>query len=337
MALNLRNRLSRIRNAPAAPDLEPPGGKKPEEGTWLKAGGWIKISPGLWSRTVERLLPFPVPEKEIPLGFFSKRLHGLRGRYEDLVFFDLETTGLSGGTGTVAFLAACGVFTDSRTLQITQYFMDDYPAESSFVEAVNFVISNSKILVSYNGMCYDIPLFKTRCILNRIPFTAAPPHIDLVYAARRVWKTALPERSLSRVEKEILQIERIDDIPGRFVPEIWLGFVKTGLGLDKLDKVFKHNADDIFSLASLLVVFLEAALGKDIPLADPYGYAIMLSRFDPLAAILKLRILHRRGHPRALKPLLQLLRRNGQADEYIEIRSWERKNRRHQKSDRSPS
>ena len=44
---------------------------------------------------------------------------------EELLFFDLETSGLSGGAGTVAFLAAFGRFLPAAKgflLHITQYF-----------------------------------------------------------------------------------------------------------------------------------------------------------------------------------------------------------------------
>jgi len=223
-------------------------------------------------------------------------------------------------------------------LRITQYFMDDYPAEKSFVDEVGSIVSGSRVLVSYNGLCFDIPLLKTRCIMNRTRLAAVPPHVDLVYAARRVWKTALPERSLSRVEKEILRIDRVDDIPGRFVPEIWLNYVKTGTGTEKLDKVFSHNADDIFSLAALLVLFLQSVLGGELPRADAFGHAVMLSRFDPAAAIKKLTILYDSGDVRSLKALLRLLRKNGRTEEYSRIRAEaKRKRSANHESERSPS
>ena len=41
-----------------------------------------------------------------------------------LVYLDTETTGLSGGTGTYAFLVGVGFF-DGEAFEIRQYFMRD--------------------------------------------------------------------------------------------------------------------------------------------------------------------------------------------------------------------
>src|SRR5262245_25079855 len=41
----------------------------------------------------------------------------------NLVFFDIETTGLSGGAGTLAFLAGCGWFEDGG-FRIRQFFLN---------------------------------------------------------------------------------------------------------------------------------------------------------------------------------------------------------------------
>src|SRR5260370_41692128 len=45
-----------------------------------------------------------------------------------LIYLDTETTGLSGGTGTYAFLVGVGFF-DGETFEIRQYFMRDLDDE----------------------------------------------------------------------------------------------------------------------------------------------------------------------------------------------------------------
>ncbi len=81
----------------------------------------------------------------------------------DFIFFDLETTGLSGGAGTIAFLAAFGQVVSEDKLRITQYLLLDYPGESDFLEAVlaEFANTNS-VIVTYNGKCFDSQILKTR-------------------------------------------------------------------------------------------------------------------------------------------------------------------------------
>src|SRR5688572_1821387 len=47
---------------------------------------------------------------EAPLALFEPRLAAVPGWASRIVFFDIETTGLSGGAGTIAFLVGCGWF-----------------------------------------------------------------------------------------------------------------------------------------------------------------------------------------------------------------------------------
>ena len=51
------------------------------------------------------------------------------------VFVDLETTGLSGGAGTVAFLVGCGWF-DMGAFQVRQFLLTSYASERALLDAV---------------------------------------------------------------------------------------------------------------------------------------------------------------------------------------------------------
>src|SRR5215471_8766703 len=51
------------------------------------------------------------------------------------LFVDLETTGLSGGAGTVAFLVGCGWF-DMGAFQVRQFLLTSYASERALLAAV---------------------------------------------------------------------------------------------------------------------------------------------------------------------------------------------------------
>jgi uncharacterized protein YprB with RNaseH-like and TPR domain len=186
--------------------------------------------------------------------------------YEDLLFFDLETTGLSGGAGTVAFLAAFGrlVFCSSTgtetadyKLCITQYLLLDYPGENDFVEALLGEFSPGCIVVSYNGRCFDSPLLATRCLMNG----KTPPvygHADLLYPARRLWKESLLSCSQASIETNILGIDRAGDTPGAMAPDIWFSFLRNG-GAEPLLGVCDHNRRDISGLVSVFAAMINIA------------------------------------------------------------------------------
>jgi autonomous glycyl radical cofactor GrcA len=175
-------------------------------------------------------------------------------KIENFLFFDLETSGLSGGAGTVAFLAAFGRFvkkTDSISLRITQYLLLDYPGENDFLEALLGEFNNKEqIIVSYNGKCFDSQILKTRCLMNRIQ----PPdyfHADLLHPARRLWKTVLDDCSQGTIETNIIGLDRTGDIPGALAPEIWFDFLKTS-NAERLMGICDHNCRDIAGLAEIL-------------------------------------------------------------------------------------
>ena len=189
----------------------------------------------------------------------------------DLLFFDLETTGLSSGSGTVAFLAAfgrlapCGEgYHDGVELHIAQYLLLDYPGEAFFVQALvdEFGLAKSAtgrppLVITYNGKCFDAQILKTRCIMLGIP----PPRLlqgDLLYPARRIWKRTLPSCSQSCIETTLLGIDRTDDIPGALAPEIWFSFLKTK-NPEPLLRICEHNARDIYGMAALLGAIAEIA------------------------------------------------------------------------------
>ena len=78
------------------------------------------------------------------------------GRVEDLVFFDIETTGLSGGAGTHVFLVGFGTVKAGR-LTIEQFFLRDYPGELEFLDLIQKSMDSEKTNISpghkYFAMC----------------------------------------------------------------------------------------------------------------------------------------------------------------------------------------
>jgi uncharacterized protein YprB with RNaseH-like and TPR domain len=215
-----------------------------------------------WKGELPLALPVLIPDLQ------GKILPAL----DDFLFFDLETTGLSGGAGTVAFLAAFGRFISGNKLQISQYLLLDYPGEIDFLENLLKEINNStnkSIIVSYNGKCFDAAILKTRCIMKSIE----PPeflHADLLHPARRLWKNIISGCSQSTIETQILGLDRSGDTPGSLAPEIWFDFLKTGK-TERLLDICDHNSADISGLATMLLVMISIA---DNPFSTKLTYDI---------------------------------------------------------------
>jgi uncharacterized protein len=192
---------------------------------------------------------------------------------EELLFFDLETTGLSGGAGTIAFLAAFGRFAASKNgnaaLAITQYLLLDYPGESDFINCVATELSLAggglPIMVSYNGKCFDSQILRNRCLINGIH----PPeyhHADLLHPSRRLWKNILSDCSQATIEVQVLGLDRTGDVSGALAPEIWFSFLRSGnssSSVVELLSICDHNAKDVAGLATLFLALEKIA-------ADPF-------------------------------------------------------------------
>jgi uncharacterized protein YprB with RNaseH-like and TPR domain len=246
----------------------------PEDCPALTALGWASCGFKVLKREVFKDSPFK-PAAALPPEI-SIIIPDLAGRklpeYGDFLFFDLETTGLSGGAGTLAFLAAFGrIVKDgaAEKLRITQYLLLDYPGENDFIGAVLKEFTNAGVIVTYNGKCFDSQILKTRCFMNGIK----PPeyyHADLLHPARRLWKNIIQDCSQGSIETRILGLDRSGDIPGALAPEIWFEFLKTG-SIGRLTGICDHNASDISGLAAVLSEMVMIA--KD-PFNAKYNYDI---------------------------------------------------------------
>ena len=106
-------------------------------------------------------------------------------------------------------------------------------------------------VVTFNGKSFDLPLLESRMILNRIRLPVTKyPHLDLLHAARRVYKLRLGRCNLTALETAVLGKERHDDLPGSQVPQRYFDYLKTH-NFYLLEDVLRHNFDDVRSLAEL--------------------------------------------------------------------------------------
>ena len=186
---------------------------------------------------------------------------------EKFIFFDTETSGLSGGTGTYAFMVGAGRF-EGDEFMLAQFFLRDPSEEPAMLEAMAEFFAPAEVLVSYNGKSFDAPLLETRYKLHGIPVPFNNyVHLDLLHLARRLWRDRLASRTLQSIEAHILGVERTaEEVPGHEIPYLYFDYLRDR-DAKPLKGVFYHNEVDILSLAALLNH--TAAM-----LADPFGEAV---------------------------------------------------------------
>ena len=141
---------------------------------------------------------------------------------------------------------------DNDGFTLTQLVIDDPSEEPAMLLELTNLLENKEAVITYNGKSFDIPLLRSRYVLNRLPIPFSEwGHLDLLHLSRRIWRHRLASRTLKDLEQEILHIPRSDDeVPGWMIPEIYFKYLRTGDG-SLLSNVVYHNAMDIISLAAL--------------------------------------------------------------------------------------
>jgi uncharacterized protein YprB with RNaseH-like and TPR domain len=179
---------------------------------------------------------------------------GLKGvspdRWQDVLFLDTETTGLSGGTGTYIFLIGVAHFA-GQELVLRQHMLLDLAAEREFISALKKEIEPFRACASYNGKAFDLPLIRTRFVMAiRSELTVDDSHLDLLHPARRLWRDRFGSTTLRQLEESVLDDGRTADIPGWLIPDAYFHYLR------KRDPaiiapVLEHNARDVISLVRI--------------------------------------------------------------------------------------
>jgi uncharacterized protein len=212
----------------------------------------------------------------------------------DILFLDLETTGLAGGAGTYAFLVGCGWF-EAGGFRVRQFFMVGHALERALLAAVRERLEHCAALVTYNGKSFDVPVLETRFVFNR---QRAPlgesPHVDMLHPARRLWRGARPLVSipgaqresctLSALERALLGVQRTGDVPGFEIPTRYFAFLRSGEA-SPLEPVLEHNRLDLVSLAALTARAFRL-LAEEQPAVDGPRECLGVARLLDRAALL---------------------------------------------------
>jgi uncharacterized protein YprB with RNaseH-like and TPR domain len=171
------------------------------------------------------------------------------------LFIDLETTGLSGGTGVIAFLVGLGFYKDDK-FYVAQFFLGELAEEEKMIQELGQFFSqmNFKSVVTFNGKGFDMPLLETRFILHKQPFTLSElPHLDFLFPARSLWRHKHESCRLYHLAREVVEADRSEDIPSAEIPWRYFEYLNTG-NFELIEPILYHNQEDILSLLGVIIV-----------------------------------------------------------------------------------
>ncbi|WP_053376227.1 ribonuclease H-like domain-containing protein [Paenibacillus sp. FJAT-27812] len=189
---------------------------------------------------------------------------------EQILYLDLETTGLGVGAGNIPFMVGIGYM--SKGQFVIEQTLIRHPAEErAMLIYLAEKLQHFTFLATYNGKTFDWPLVQNRFIMHGLSRGMwEPRHLDFLHPSRSLWKNTLVSCKLSHVEEERLGIHREDDVPGSLAPQLYFQFLSDG-NPAPLEGVFRHNEIDMLSLAALSIRFghlLNGNIEQYIPLPD---------------------------------------------------------------------
>ncbi|MED2255341.1 ribonuclease H-like domain-containing protein [Brevibacillus parabrevis] len=199
-----------------------------------------------FSQLNEAIAIWEASGREHPLSAAGKKA-------DELLFFDTETTGLSGGVGNAVFLLGYSRLEGEEVI-VRQHFLPAPYAEATLYQSFLEQAQKSSHLVTFNGKSFDWPQVRTRHTLVRDQVPALPTfgHLDLLHGARRLWKAELESCRLGIIEQEKLDVFREDDLPGFLAPVRYFDFLHSQ-DPDVIEGVLRHNETDVLSLITLYI------------------------------------------------------------------------------------
>lgn len=201
-----------------------------------------------YKRAIDGVVPSNVPVDRY--GTFDSLIDA---NPEDVVYVDIEATGLT--AGTPLFLIGSLVYEDGH-LRVQQSLARDYTEEAALLTHFSESFNRANVVVSFNGKSYDLPYIRDRCLFMGVPFRLQQAHVDLLHVGRRLWRKRLPNCKLQTLEQYICKRTRRGDIPGAEIPDAYHSFVKTGNAVQMRD-ILHHNALDLLTTAEILMFVLE--------------------------------------------------------------------------------
>lgn len=189
------------------------------------------------------------------------------GNREELLFFDIETTGFSGDYNMV-YLIGCVFFKDARARYI-QWFADTKTSEVQVIESFFAFLKNYTTLVHFNGDTFDIPFLLKRCHALKLCHDFLHVASIDIYKRIKPYKKHLGLKSLKQKSIEgFLGIGREDLYNGGQLIEVYEEYLKTGNDA-LLNLLLLHNADDLKGMPRLLpILFYPDFFCQDFTLTE---------------------------------------------------------------------
>ena len=176
------------------------------------------------------------------------------GKLEELLFFDIETTGFSGEQDQLYLIGA--IFWDKMesSWKLVQWFADTKEAEPECLEAFFALLNDHPAAVHFNGDTFDIPFLLKRCRHYGISQDFSQAKSMDIFRKIRPCRQLLAMNSMKqKAVEDFLGIHRIDQYSGGELIQVYARYlISPDPQLFQL--LIQHNADDLTGMPAILPI-----------------------------------------------------------------------------------
>ena len=164
------------------------------------------------------------------------------------VFLDIETLGLT--ISEPLSLVGLLLLAPDGAAACRQFMARDLDEEAGTLAAFSDEVASAELLVSFNGISFDLAILCARATVHGVAMPRMPLHLDMLLEARRRYGRRLPNCRLTTLEQHVCGRTRDDDVPGHLVPGVYREFLRTGNAAG-LARIAEHNILDLLTTADL--------------------------------------------------------------------------------------
>ena len=174
---------------------------------------------------------------------------------EDILFIDIETTGLSAKTSALYLIGFA--FYEAGQWHTKQYFADNGDEGEILKASLSFVLErNFKMLLHFNGNRFDLPYLKIKCdqygLADVLEELASFDIYKKVYKYKNVF--GISDCKQKTIEL-FLGIDRTDEYSGGELIPVYKEYLKTK-DSNCYDLLILHNLDDLKGMFQLLPILI---------------------------------------------------------------------------------
>ena len=170
---------------------------------------------------------------------------------EDIMFFDIETTGLSSWKSGLYLI---GLLTYDDGWKLIQYFCEDVSDETTVLENFFTLLSSKKVLISFNGDGFDIPFLSHMVEQYGLPYSFYNVEsFDILKKIRPLKKLLGLENMKLKTCEKFLGIYREDRFSGDDLINVYFQWQEDH-SQDKLECLLLHNFEDVENMPNVLPI-----------------------------------------------------------------------------------